>query len=178
MTLKGGQALSRAAPGEPFIPPAPQKQVQRSDDHHALSFKLSFNRKRYDGLYSSTHIHHFDPEVSRTNTVVVVVLKQTFLNLIESLHLVHSAPHRWPPPVWRPRSVQTQQTVRRHRGIGCCPRWRQLGCPPLVSVPATLVYFYLIQTNNYHHSNQFGLPRDQRRWQSRTFILTRSSKWN
>lgn len=30
-------------------------------------------------MYSSTHIHHVDPEVSRTNTIVVV-LKQTFLN--------------------------------------------------------------------------------------------------
>lgn len=58
------------------------------------SSELSLNTKRYNGLqmYSSTHIHHFDPEVSRTNTIVVVVVKQTFLNLIESLHLYNPPP--------------------------------------------------------------------------------------
>lgn len=50
VTLKGGQALPWAAPGEPSIPPAPQKQVQRADHHHTLSFQLSLNIKRYTGL--------------------------------------------------------------------------------------------------------------------------------
>lgn len=86
--VEGRTSPAVSRPRRAIYPSCSSETGTHTDDHHTLIWIiLKYKKKRYDGLqmHSSTHIHHFDPEVRRTNTTVVVVPKQTFL---ESLHLV------------------------------------------------------------------------------------------